>query len=337
MTTVTKSDFDAALQAGFRASTAGEYKALARAATETVASFGRADNDANWRLRDCPMCKGSGSAARKLFSKFGMDIVTCNQCSLTYSRQVLRAAADRTLYELSPSQSAYHQLKRNEAYTSLERIKCHYVVQEASRFLRGHSPQYFLDIGAGSGTLLKAGGAAGWVAEGIEGNAVFVGICRDAGLNVTHGYFPACTPQRRTYDVITMFDILEHVEAPLEFLQSVTSLLSNDGVLVLQVPNFRSLLVQIEGVGNNNFCVGHWNHFDCMTLQALCARAGLVTLAIETIISELDRILAYPLERVESAATTLAGNRTMVSNLDPHWLHDRQLGYKVLGFFRKSG
>ena len=83
LTTVTKDDFDAALHAGFRENTAKEYKVLAQASRETVASFGEGSNDANWRLRDCPMCLGPGPDGRKLFSKFGMDVVTCMHCGFT--------------------------------------------------------------------------------------------------------------------------------------------------------------------------------------------------------------------------------------------------------------
>jgi 2-polyprenyl-3-methyl-5-hydroxy-6-metoxy-1,4-benzoquinol methylase len=334
---VTKDDFDAALHPGFRENTAQEYKVLAQASKETVASLGEGSNSANWRQRDCPICSHSSLTARHLFSKVGMDIVVCKQCGLTYSRQVLRAEADRSLYELSPSQSAYHQLKRNKAYTSLERIKCSYVVQQASRFLPGNSPTRFLDIGAGSGTLLASACEAGWIAEGIEGNVVFFDICRRARLNVTQGYFPASAPQGRTFDVIAMLDVLEHVEAPVDFLHAVDGLLNDGGVLIVQVPNLRSLLVQIEGAANNNFCIGHWNHFSAATLSDICTRSGLVQLEVETIISEFDRILAYPPDKIESTVAALTQTRIAVDELGPQWLHDHQLGYKILGYFRKGG
>ena len=328
-----RDDFDAALVPGFRAATRGEYQALAGAWQSTAA--GSLQEDGRFhaealRTRDCPLCATSRGTATPLFSKLGMDIVKCAGCGLTYSTTILAAEYDRMLYVRSDSQASYINLKRNEAYAAIERIKCRYLVQRLGDYAQ---PGSLLDVGPGSGRLMEAANAAGWRSLGVEANAEFVASCRKRGLDVVEGFFPDCPAGDEKFDAIAMLDVVEHLAEPVEFLRNGIRRLRAGGVLVLQVPNVQSLLVQLEGARNSNFCHGHWNHFDPATLVRLAASAGLEPLAVETIISEIDRILAFPRQEIARAARLIAGVEPPAV-LDTNWLHTHGMGYKVVGFFR---
>jgi 2-polyprenyl-3-methyl-5-hydroxy-6-metoxy-1,4-benzoquinol methylase len=333
---VTRDDFDAALVAGFREATRAEYRALDRAWTETSSTVldaaGRFLPGADME-RDCPLCGAPGARGRLLFEKLGMKIVRCPDCGLTYSRNVLREAFDRRLYVDSASQSSYQDLKRNEAYASLESVKCRYIVQRLGDFHA--APGRMLDIGPGNGRLLEAAAAAGWDTLGIEANAEFARLCRERGVPVLEGFFPDVLPQDRRFEAIALLDVIEHLHQPLTLLRTAASRLASGGVLVVQVPNIDSLLVQLEGARNTNFCHGHWSHFNLSTLQELGRRAGLEPLAAESIITEIDRIRAFPPEAIAAAAQRVASVEPP-ADFDAQWLHGHGMGYKALAFFRRG-
>jgi SAM-dependent methyltransferase len=166
-----------------------------------------------------------------------------------------------------------------------------------------------------------------------------VQIAQSRGLHAVEGCFPQDLPiERRTFGAITALDVLEHTEDPIGFLASVSEKLLPGGVLGVQVPNFNSLLIRIEGVRNNNICHGHWSYFTPDTLTKAANKVGLEVLSIETIISEIDRIRAYPVKQVIEAAKSLAGHDVEFAEIDHRWIHKHLLGYKVFGVFarRKS-
>lgn len=330
-----RDDFDAALVPGFREATRANYAALGVAWQDTASGA----LDAQGRLRpgvflerDCPACGAASTTARPLFEKFGLHHVECAGCGLTYTREVLDEEHDRQLYVQSPAQSGYQDLKRNAAYAALEQGKSRYIVERIGDYRS--PPGTLLDIGPGSGKLLAAAAQAGWTARGIEANAPFAQAAQAAGLDVVHGFFPDALPAGERFEAIALLDVIEHLHRPLEQLRSVADRVAPGGVVAIQVPNVESLLVQLEGARNSNFCHGHWNHFSPRTLAALGVAAGLEPLATETIVSELDRILAFPATEVAAVAMRLRGEAPP-ADVDPEWLHARGLGYKVLAFFGK--
>jgi SAM-dependent methyltransferase len=59
---------------------------------------------------------------------------------------------------------------------------------------------------------------------------------------LTDGLFPA-----RFFDVVTMFDLFEHVYQPRAFLQTLHAITKDGGVVVITTPNQRSLLARLSG------------------------------------------------------------------------------------------
>jgi len=79
-----------------------------------------------------------------------------------------------------------------------------------------------------------------------------------------------CNPKlAASYDLLVLFDVLEHIEDEGPFLKSVVFHLKPGGRLLLNVPAFMSLYSRYDDV------VGHWRRYRTATLQAACARAGL--------------------------------------------------------------
>ncbi|BAK75320.1 methyltransferase type 11 [Pseudogulbenkiania sp. NH8B] len=332
-----KNTFDAALRPGVRASLAGANQALRRAEAET---FGRLLDErgdflpgASFR-RDCPQCGTAHERAAVLLRAHGMQLVRCPECRLVYSREVIDRDFERQRYQDSSASQANLELKHDPFYAALERDKAAYV---AGRLSELAGPGRLLDIGSSSGALLRAAEEAGWQSFGMEINPAAVQACRSAGLSAVCGEYPCALPEEwGPFDAIALLDVLEHVADPLAFLDRVSQDLKPGGWLVVQVPNFSSFLLTIEGVHNNNICHGHWSYFEPATLPALLVRAGFEMRWFETYISELDRVLAYPDEQVAAAWEQLTG-QTLAEprDLQVEQLHTRMLGYKLFGLFQK--
>lgn len=332
---VTKDSFDAALIPGARDRLVETYRALRiqeKGVSKTVLGESGEFRPGMAHSRNCPLCGTLAAKASLMYLAHGMHIVRCSECDLVYSREVINNKVDETRYRQSDVMMAHMTLHSNSAYAELEHNKARYIVGCLAR-VRDGSRTSLLDIGCSTGALLQAACEAGWDAVGIELNPVASRIAVDRGFTVIEGSFPRDAPSDRAFDVITMLDVLEHVEDPVVFLSSVAGRLLRGGVLAIQVPNLNSLLIRLEGEKNNNICHGHWSYFTSETLAKLAEKVGLTMLSMETIISEIDRIRAIPEKQVVECARTLTGRNVEFEEIDHVWLHTHLLGYKLLGIF----
>ncbi|WP_375416904.1 class I SAM-dependent methyltransferase [uncultured Hymenobacter sp.] len=100
-----------------------------------------------------------------------------------------------------------------------------------------------LDYGCGTGHFLAAAQAAGWQVAGLEPNP---GARAEASQRVGQpvGAGELTDFKEGTFDVITLWHVLEHVHQLNETLARLTALLTPTGVLLIAVPNIESLDAQ---------------------------------------------------------------------------------------------
>lgn len=100
-----------------------------------------------------------------------------------------------------------------------------------------------LEIGCGSGGNLKMLSRFGTV-QAIELNEDAIEIAQDRNLcKVSKGCLPNISTEKK-YDLVCLFDVLEHIEEELETLQVLKRIMQDDGTLVLTVPAFEFLWSQ---------------------------------------------------------------------------------------------
>jgi 2-polyprenyl-3-methyl-5-hydroxy-6-metoxy-1,4-benzoquinol methylase len=96
-----------------------------------------------------------------------------------------------------------------------------------------------LDIGCGTGDFLLKAQQEGWKVSGIEPNPQARTLAKDKGLEVHDAsYMSGLKPQ--SYELITLWHVLEHLPNLKEQIQHLTTLLKPGGLLVVAVPNFKS-------------------------------------------------------------------------------------------------
>lgn len=328
-----KAGFDAALIPGMRARLAEAYREFRAREAEQIAAMVPPEAGGStgaYRQRDCPLCGAAASTARPVLAAHGLTLLDCAGCGLTYTREVMEEAADAGRYRASALDEATIALRLSDPYLELETARARYYLARLAA--QGAAGGLMLEIGSGFGTLLVEAAAAGWQALGLEPGRLGATASRRRGATVVEGYFPADLPDPAArFDAIAALDVLEHMASPLPFLAAIRDRLAPGGRLFLQVPNWDSLLVRLEGAGSSTVCPGHWSYFTPRTLPALLARAGFRLLDLDTVQSEIDRQASFPPATVEAMLETLRpGERGLP---DAARLHALGLGYKLIGVF----
>jgi SAM-dependent methyltransferase len=99
-------------------------------------------------------------------------------------------------------------------------------------------PRRVLDVGCGDGRLFPLLARYGAV-EGIEPDGTAMGKAPAPGIHVAP--FARPLPVQGPYALVTMLDVLEHLDAPVEALQLVAEVLAPGGLLLLTVPAYQWL------------------------------------------------------------------------------------------------
>ncbi len=230
--------------------------------------------------RDCVVC-GSANPSF-LFRKDGHDMVGCRQCGLVYVGE-------------DPAGIDFGALYGEAYYTGgSDAVFADYVGQEAARraharrklwWLRHVPPRIaragrLLDVGCAAGFFL-AEASAHYAVQGVELSAwssayardrlqvpVFTGTLQQAALPAGH------------FDVITLWDVIEHVPDPVPLLAEAARVLKPGGRLVLSTGDWGSAYAQRQGAGWHLMTPPwHLSMFSRATLQRAAQAAGLRVLA----------------------------------------------------------
>lgn len=119
--------------------------------------------------------------------------------------------------------------------------RCHYV----TRYKRGG---LLLDIGCSTGLFLSGMHKHGrWQLYGLEPSDYAASIARQHGLEVITGTLDEITFPTESFDVVTMWDVFEHMHDPLNTLQRIAQILKPDGIILIRTPNFDSWDARLFG------------------------------------------------------------------------------------------
>lgn len=97
-----------------------------------------------------------------------------------------------------------------------------------------------LDFGCGTGDFLKVAKKAGWNVKGIEPNEKARELANLKIENSVYSTDQLLKFQKCTFDVITLWHVLEHLHNLDDHIKKFKSLLTAEGVLIIAVPNYKS-------------------------------------------------------------------------------------------------
>ncbi|PCH77758.1 MAG: methyltransferase [Flavobacteriaceae bacterium] len=130
----------------------------------------------------------------------------------------------------------------DKLYQSVKRIAIKGKVKSIKSFKS--EAKNLLDIGCGTGEFLLSCQLDGWNVVGVEPNldAKTITISKIDANNLVYDSLESCEKGEinKKFDVITMWHVLEHVPNLEETIKTLSNLLSENGVLLIAVPNFKS-------------------------------------------------------------------------------------------------
>lgn len=94
-----------------------------------------------------------------------------------------------------------------------------------------------LDVGCGVGTFLSVARRRGFEVTGVDIAAPPVRVARDQGFDARVGSLAdQCFPEA-SFDVVSLWDVIEHVEDPVALLREIRRVLKPGGTLLLETPD----------------------------------------------------------------------------------------------------
>lgn len=223
-------------------------------------------------LNLCAICHRADG--RALFHVDGSLIVRCGHCGLV--REASRPLATRSLYDAeyysteSPKGGYANYVLDADVNRRTFRERLHAIEARLGRTGR------LLDIGCALGDFLETARDEGWQVEGSEISLFAANEARRRGLRVYCGVLEDLHAPAGRYDVITMYDVIEHLPDPIATLREVRRLLSPMGILHVVTPNVGGLQARLLGAAWYHYKPGeHLFYFSPATLRRAFSDAGL--------------------------------------------------------------
>ncbi len=133
---------------------------------------------------------------------------------------------------------------------------------------QGNQPTRMLDIGCSIGATVEAGQRLGWDASGVDVSLAGVEFCREQGLDC-HKIDGLHLPyEDNTFDVVTSWHVIEHVDDVRETLQEWNRVVKPGGLLVIETPDSQCLKARRLGAEYQHF----WpmDHLYTFTRSNMC-------------------------------------------------------------------
>jgi 2-polyprenyl-3-methyl-5-hydroxy-6-metoxy-1,4-benzoquinol methylase len=216
----------------------------------------------------CPLCT-SLATKPSCFTKEN-NYYRCGDCGLFFLKTNHNANFDTSLQDIETAYLTYLSPKASDQ-------RNHGQLLDWIQKYKKPEQNDFLDIGCGSGKFVRFLMNKNYKATGIEPSRVLY----DQFLASESCFFQATTSQLlvrqpvKKYDVLTVFDVLEHVQQPMLFFKELAALMNPGGWLFISTPDSDSLHRKLTGKSWHYFNKYHFSLFNKTNLEMLAKRAGL--------------------------------------------------------------
>lgn len=224
------------------------------------------------------------------------QLVRCRRCGFQYVNPRLRGDLILTSYMEGEDPAYVSQLEARERTFAAS-------LREIER-LSGSTGR-LLDIGTAAGAFVKAAADRGWDAEGCEPNRWLAAWgARHYGLRIRQGSVFDQRYEPDTFDVVTLWDVIEHTTNPREMLDHCRTLLKPGGVLIVNYPDIGSWIARLLGRRWLFLTSVHLYYFTRATMRQMLEDRGFRVEVVRPHVQRLE--LDYILFRGEIVAGRLA-------------------------------
>jgi SAM-dependent methyltransferase len=197
----------------------------------------------------CPNCACPDASVLFTHAECGV-VVRCVRCRLRFTRsRSMRPMPE--LRRLNPVPLSPMILRKQE--TQIEDFR------DILRTIGPYQPAgRLLELGCLTGHFLRLARTAGYDAIGIEPDPWAAAYARrEYGLTVHETPLPALHFEDATFDVIAMFHVMEHLTEPMETLHDLHRILTDTGLLAIEIPIIDTLVPMVLGRRHRHYTFDH--------------------------------------------------------------------------------
>lgn len=231
---------------------------------------------------NCPVCgspdiKNVLSVKDYTVSNETFVIAECNSCSLRFTQDVPDAASIAPYYKsenyishTNTSKGLINRLYQSVRKRTLKQKRR--LIERASGIKKGR----LLDVGSGTGAFANEMQQAGWQVTGLEPDADARAVGKQS-YNIDLADIGQFYQLRESsYDIITMWHVLEHVHDLQGYIAKLKLLMTENGKLFIAVPNYTSKDAAAYKEQWAAYDVPrHLYHFSPRSMQVLMEKHGL--------------------------------------------------------------
>lgn len=242
----------------------------------------------------CKNCGGRLGRLKFRFNDHGKTIIECISCGLLALNPMPSENDLNLVYNESYFKNEHLTGKQlNEIYGYVDYISERInkqrgykrICQKINAYLFSENlPPRLLDFGCGLGHFLDSAYDFGLHVEGVEFNNYAIDY-----IKKRYAYkiwsFDEFNKLNDQYDVIVLFDVIEHLREPFELLTQLKKLLSNHGLMVISTMDSNSLISRLMGKRLEDFrrIREHLYFFSKKNLTSILARLGFQILEVSSL------------------------------------------------------
>ena len=208
-------------------------------------------------------------------------LVECEGCGFVFCQRKPTTEELKAHYDLYPRANAISEitLKRyDELLDTFEPFR---------------KTNNLIDVGCGDGYFLEAAKRRNWNVFGTEFTQEAIEVCRKKGIQMTESPLDSGHYPRDFFDVVTSFEVVEHINNPHQELAVFNSILRKHGVVYVTTPNFNSISRNIlKSKWNIIEYPEHLSYYTSRTLRMLFRQHNFSCVQIKTTGISINRLKA---------------------------------------------
>jgi SAM-dependent methyltransferase len=222
----------------------------------------------------CNLCGAFSFNIVHQFPHYGTSILLCQRCGLMMNYPF---PAPKEIYE--KYQEDFYSFEGERFKGWIEVLSYFFRVRRAVFIDRQFGPKKtILDVGCGRGIMLNELKKRGWSVSGTQiSETATAKIRRSFGIDCFIGDLPSSPFPRNSFDIITMWHVLEHLIDPFLYLRYCRKILKPEGYLLIEVPNansWTSRIIKDAWMGWDP--AHHLYHFTPFVLNLALKKTGFI-------------------------------------------------------------
>lgn len=256
----------------------------------------------------CTLC--GDNKIRKLKGYYEKGLMKCRGCGFVFMEKIpSHEELDFHYGSYSYESAGYLSPLTIKSYNSL--------LDEFEPYRKTNN---ILDVGCGRGWFLAQALKRGWKVYGTEYSKTAVRICQETGINIKEGVLDATNFDTEMFDVITSFEVIEHINNPNEELKEIYKLLRTGGLFYCTTPNFNSLMRYYLKADYN--VIGypeHLSYYTKSTLNKVTKRNGLHPVKFQSTGISITRLKTSQKKSNEQLISKNSSDEILRTQLESKW------------------